>query len=234
MPFRFKQFVVDDSACAMKLGTDSVLLGAWARFENSSKILDIGTGCGVLALMSAQRSEALITAIDIDRSSIEEASCNFEASLWGSRLQAEHISLQEYASIKPEAPFDHILSNPPYFINSLKAPDKQRSRARHNDQLPFDELADAVTRLLSEDGKFSLILPVNEASRFIEIAGKHELSLTLRSDVVPVEGKIPNRVLMEFGKEKGSIVLQTFTIRKSDSSYTDEYKFITNDFYLNF
>jgi tRNA1Val (adenine37-N6)-methyltransferase len=122
MAFRFKQFSVDDTGCPMKVGTDSVLLGAWAALENSRTILDIGTGCGLLAMIAAQRSEATITAIEIDPAAIEVAKSNFKRSLWSDRLEGICISLQEYLKEENPGLFDHIISNPPYFINSLKAP----------------------------------------------------------------------------------------------------------------
>ena len=235
MPFRFKQFIVEDSNCPMKVGTDSVLLGAWARLENCSRILDIGTGCGLLALMAAQRSEAQITGIDIDLSAIGAAAENFVSSPWSGRLTALQTSLQDYAMDDTLHSFDHIISNPPYFINSLKAPELQRSNARHTDLLPFELLASAPAKLLSPDGRLSLVLPVNESEIFTGIAEQNGLHLAGMLQIFPRQGKPANRVLMEFGRIKKTIILTSgLVIRDVSGEYTSDYKALTKDFYLNF
>jgi tRNA1Val (adenine37-N6)-methyltransferase len=154
-PFRFKQFSVDDSKCAMKVGTDAVLLGAWADVTCAETILDIGTGCGLIALMAAQRSNAHITAIDIDESTTLQSKENFLSSPWHDRLEAIHIE-----QFQPDYLFDLIICNPPFFKNALKTPFHERNLARHNDSLSFESLVSHVNILLSENGKFFFILPV--------------------------------------------------------------------------
>ena len=234
MSFRFKQFSVEDGECSMKVGTDSVLLGAWAKLPSTGRVLDVGTGCGLLALMVAQRSNALITAIDIDKPSIRQAQENFTDSSWGSRINALVTDFQDFALSTPGT-FDLIITNPPYFINSLKAPHAPRSNARHNDGLPFAKLAAQSFQLLKDDGRLYLILPVNEAKLFTEIALGCGFYLTRQLSVTPVANKPPNRLLMEFNKSASDKVeLESLTIRNEYSSYTDAYKELTKDFYLDF
>lgn len=235
MPFRFKEFIVDDSNCPMKVGTDSVLLGAWARLEKSRRILDIGTGCGLLALMAAQRSKAVTTAIDIDADAINAAESNFLSSPWKNRFEALQTSLQEYAAKCPPATFDHIITNPPFFINSLKAPDPERSNARHTDQLPYEMLASASAKLLKPDGRISVVLPVNESEIFRKIAEVYGLYLNNKLNIVPKKGKPGNRVLMEFGFLRSLYFkIDDLIIRDQSGDYTSDYKELTREFYLNF
>jgi tRNA1Val (adenine37-N6)-methyltransferase len=234
MPFRFKQFTVDDTGCPMKVGTDSVLLGAWAALENNRTILDIGTGCGLLAMIAAQRSEATVTGIEIDPEAAEVASTNFKNSPWSKRLEAICISLQEYFKEGNPGLFDHIISNPPYFINSLKAPGKERSNARHTDLLPYKVITEAVSKLLATEGCFSLILPCNESAVFKTEASNSGLQLTAEMRVVPKEGKSANRALLEFSKLKNPVRYSTLIIRNANGEYTEDYKMLTRLFYLNF
>ncbi len=234
MSFIFKQFSVNDTDCSMKVGTDSVLLGAWADVPQTGRVLDVGTGCGLLALMIAQRSKAEITAIDFDQPSIKQAQVNFQHSPWVSRIEAIAISLQDYAA-RNLRNFDLIITNPPYFVNSLKAPHAARSLARHNDELPFTVLAALSAQLLTEKGKLNLILPMKEAELFHENALDSGLHMIKQLSIAPVTNKPPNRLLMEFGKRPADkIVSASLTIRIEDGTYTDAYKSMTKDFYLDF
>ena len=235
MAFRFKQFVVDDATSTMKVGTDSVLLGAWAGLENSRKILDIGTGCGLLALMAAQRSQAEIMAIDNDPAAIDSAKLNISLCPWSKRIEVLHLSLQYYTENCLPENFDFIISNPPFFINSLKAPDAGRSNARHTDLLPFEMLAAASAKLLTPEGKLSLVLPVNECLIFSRIAEENGLYLHRKMMIIPKQGKPANRVLVEFGFMKnGEVKKTTLIIRDLTGEYSREYRELTKDFYLNF
>ncbi|GAP43072.1 tRNA1(Val) A37 N6-methylase TrmN6 [Lentimicrobium saccharophilum] len=234
MAFRFKQFSVEDTACTMKVGTDSVLLGAWAAVNGSSKILDIGTGCGILALMAAQRSGAGIIGIDIDTASVEAAHINFSRSPWSERLTAFNLSLQDFCSKNPPQ-FDHILTNPPFFINSLKAPLPSRNRARHNDELPFPELAKHCRQLLKPEAKLSLVLPVQEAALFLNTARENGLYLSRTLEIRPYTHRPVNRMLMEFRRNPANeTATDRLGIRGEDNSYTPEYRNLTKNFYLNF
>lgn len=205
--FRFKQFKVKNVAAAMKLGTDSVLLGAWAPVDSGDRrILDVGTGTGVVALMIAQRLPSLdgvrIDAIDIDLPSVEEAAHNFEISPWSSALRAIHTPLQGHTAHK----YDLIVSNPPYFIDSLKAPSARRSNTRHTDSLPHRDLIAAAFSLLREGGRLVVILPKDEGERFITDAELYNIGmgipcrLHLRRvcKVSTVPHKPPKRYIMEF------------------------------------
>ena len=155
--FRFKQFAVRQDRCPMKVGTDGVLLGAWAEVRpGDRRMLDVGTGTGLIALMLAQRSAAWITAVDIDVECATQAAENFAASPWADRLDAVSVAVQRY---DPVEKFDLIVSNPPYYVDSLLSPDEGRNTARHAAGLPFGELAAAVVRLLSPGGRFALVLP---------------------------------------------------------------------------
>lgn len=234
MSFVFKQFSVNDTNCSMKVGTDSVLLGAWTDVPQTGRVLDVGTGCGLLALMIAQRSKAEITAIEIDRPSATQAHNNFINSLWGSRIEALAISLQDYAT-GSHGCLDLIITNPPYFVNSLKAPHAARSMARHNDGLPFTVLAALSAQLLKETGKLNLILPMKEAEQFQKNATESGLHLTRMLSIIPVPNKSINRLLMEFSRcSAKKNTSESLTIRNDDGTYTDAYISMTKDFYLNF
>ena len=231
--FRFKQFAIDDSHSAMKIGTDGVLLGAWARVEGCRSILDVGTGTGLIALMVAQRNaEALITAIDIDRSAAAEARRNADMSPWGSRITTLCEDVRSFVS---EAKFDHIISNPPYFNDSLHSTDEARNTARHTDTLAFGELVDAAEQLLEDGGLLSVVLPTDGARRFRrEAFGRLWLSRQL--DVVTREGEEPKRTMMEFVLTSRPIMprCDRLTIHRSGGDYTEEYRRLTEEFYLAF
>ncbi|MBR2859549.1 MAG: methyltransferase [Alistipes sp.] len=229
--FRFKQFSVEQDDVAMKVGTDGVLLGAWADCEGAERILDIGTGTGVIALQMAQRnSEAQICAVEIDETATRRARSNFDMSPWAERLTVEQTAVQEFA---PAEEFDLIVSNPPYFVDSLLPPDAKRSTARHTHDLTFEELDNAAARLLSESGKFALILPVTEFEKYLTLT---QLHLVRRCDVCPVEGGAVKRIMGEFAKQKSTAIKhETIAIERGRrGDYTDDYRALTKDFYLKF
>lgn len=233
--FAFKQFVIKQDKCAMKVSTDAVLLGAWVIPNGSLNILDIGTGTGVIALMLAQKSKGKIHAIDIDQSAFEQAKINFEESIFKENLSVEHKSLQEFSKSAPNK-YDLIVTNPPYFVDSLKNSDSNRSNARHADVLPYMELIEGVKTLLSEKGKFCLILPKNEAIKFRELAetrGFH-LSKLMRIRTTLDKGE-EKRHLMQFEFRPTEFSESTLVIEKDERhSYTDEYKNLTKDYYIHF
>ena len=167
--FAFKQFIVKQDRCAMKVGTDAVLLGAWVLPNGSKHILDIGTGTGVIALMLAQKTQAHIDAIDIDEEAFLQAKQNALDSKFARQITVTQTSLQHYSNATAQK-YNLIVTNPPYFEQSLKSSDEQRSHARHADVLPFEELLDGVLKLLDEKGKFCLILPTLEAIKFRALA----------------------------------------------------------------
>ena len=195
--FQFKQFLIRQNKSAMKVGTDGVLLGAWSDVSNAGNILDIGTGTGLIAIMLAQRSEAKITGVEIEIQAAQEAKENAENSPWHDRINIIHQTFQKYAS-KTTEKFDTIVSNPPYFTKAVKNKQVEKSLARHNHLLPFNELLIGVSEILTEDGKLSMILPATEAIEFMNQAKNYGLFLSRVTEVKPSLNKEPNRQLMEF------------------------------------
>lgn len=227
--FSFKQFTVYHDRCAMKVGTDGVLLGAWADVASARRILDVGTGTGLVSLMLAQRSDALIKAIDIDPDAVEQARGNIAASPWRDRIEVEQQDICRYTS---DTCFDVIVSNPPYFINSLKCPDEQRNTARHTDDLDFEDLIGAVARLLHPEGAFSVIIPADGMELFREIAASHELHLSRRTLIHTKPDVEPKRVLLAFKPCPGGCINDCLTIELARHVYSDEYIALTKEFYL--
>lgn len=227
--FRFKQFAVEQDDVAMKVGTDGVLLGAWANCAGAKRVLDIGTGTGVIALMVAQRIEAQsVVGIDIDDSAAACAAQNFACSPWSATLKSVQSSAQEFEDEK----FDLILSNPPYFVDSLLCPDSKRTTARHTTELTFEQLDNAVCRLLDSRGRFAMILPVEQMESYISMTKLH---LVRRCDVCPVVGGAVKRVMAEFAFEPSEVVAESIAIengRRGD--YCEQYVALTKDFYLKF
>jgi tRNA1Val (adenine37-N6)-methyltransferase len=232
--FVFKQFKVLQDKCAMKVGTDAVLLGAWANTIQAKKILDIGTGTGIIALMLAQKSGAKIDAIDIDKDSFIQASENITNSNWKDRINVYQISLQEFAAIT-ESKYELIVSNPPYFIDSSKALEESRTNARHTDLLPYKDLIEGVLKLLQNNGKFYVILPVKEAEIFTKMAEEKKMYLTKLLKVIPRTDKPIKRHLMRFELLKKNRNESEIVIEKNlRHDYTTEYKELTKDYYIYF
>ena len=231
--FKFKQFTINQDRCAMKIGTDSVLLGAWTSIDsNPDSILDIGAGTGVLALMLAQRSGAeVIDAIEIDDSAFEQCVENFESSPWGDRLFCYHASLEEFVQEIDEK-YDLIISNPPFYLDTYKSDNEQRDLARFVDAMPFRQLIESVSRLLSPEGKFTVIIPFSEEKDFIVLASKEHLypNRLLRIKGTPQSGI--KRSLIEFSFKETSILPKELIIETSRHQYTIDYIALTQDFYL--
>lgn len=230
--FRFKRFSVEQSNVAMKVGTDGVLLGAWVAFGGGERrVLDIGTGTGVIALMAAQRSNAeYIAGIDIDKAAAKRAAANFADSPWCGRLHAFLSPIQEFGA---DEPFDVVISNPPYFVDSLLSPDSRRTAARHAASLPFGELDAAICRLLSSDGRAALILPPEQMEAF---AAATSLYVVRRCDVRSVPDGAVKRVLAEFARHAAAEVRrEELVIETAERGvFSDEYRRLTKDFYLKF
>ena len=229
IPFQFKQFVVDDNDCAMKVGTDGVLIGAWTSVRHNDACLDIGTGCGLIALMLAQRSTATITAIEIVPEAAQKSRENFRNSCWAERLTVIEGAVQKY---DPGFTFNLIVTNPPFFSNSLKTPLEQRNAARHNDGLSFEALLYAVDRLLSPNGIFAFILPVKEGQDLINLATSHQLYANRTCLIYSKEGKQPNRLMGELSRTEVLTKHETLYIQTADGKYSQEYKNLTEPFYL--
>jgi tRNA1Val (adenine37-N6)-methyltransferase len=232
--FQFKQFKIIQERTAMKVGTDGVLLGAWASVAGAEKILDVGTGTGVIALMMAQRSLAEITGIEIEKMAAEEAMENVQNSLWSNRIKIQNISFQEFVKTTNEK-FDLIVSNPPFFSNSQKSKCEHLAMAKHNHLLSLPELVQKSFKLMSPNGKLAVILPVSEAEKIIRITEKEGLYNHRMTEVRPNNLKPPHRYLLEFGKTLGSVKEEIIPIHTSeDNEFTEKYKALTRDFYLNF
>jgi tRNA1Val (adenine37-N6)-methyltransferase len=232
--FVFKQFTILQDKCAMKVGTDAVLLGSWVTTAGAKKILDIGTGTGIIALMLAQKSAANVDAIDIDNKAFEQASQNAENSKWKDRIHIYHTSLQQFSQ-EHKQEYDLIVSNPPYFIDSSKALEEARTNARHTDQLPFYDLLNGVLALLNPTGKFYVILPTKESQFFREMAEKQNLFLRKLTRVITRTDKPEKRVLMKFKFAPGKLEEDSIVIEKDGRHiYTDEYIELTKDYYLGF
>ncbi len=233
--FAFKQFTIQQSRCAMKVGTDAVLLGAWVQPNESKTILDIGTGTGIIALMLAQKCDCIIEAIDIDEDSVEQARQNILGSKFSRSIKVELVSFQDYSNIT-ETRFNLIISNPPYFEQSLKSVDEQRSQARHADVLPFEELLEGVIKILDPKGKFCLILPKTEAEKFRELAEKRGLFLSKLLRVKSrADKETDKRHLMQFEFVPTEFSEETLIIEQDERhNYTQQYKDFTKDYYVNF
>ncbi|MEZ5003721.1 MAG: methyltransferase [Chitinophagales bacterium] len=235
-PFHFKQFSIHQDQCAMKVGTDGVLLGAWAPTERASSILDIGTGTGVMAIMQAQRNPlAIITGIEIDGSAAKQANFNFESCPWHSRLHLINGAIQSYAA-SSTSKYDHIISNPPFYDSKqfTKAQGSdERILARHTDHLSYEELIKCVDHLLVDDGQFSLIVPISAEMKIKSLADEYKFYLSQQTNVKPAMHKKEIRVLLNFSRDESILpISNSITIQKGKrNEFTEEYIELTKHFY---
>lgn len=230
--FQFKQFSIAQNLCAMKVGTDGVLLGAWTQTPNGTT-LDIGSGTGVIALMIAQRNKnTTIDAIDLNKDAYLQTKTNAENCPWHNRITAHHSALQDF---KPDRNYQLIVSNPPFFVNSSKSGNEAKDLARHTDELSFNHLLQAVANLLLPNGIFSVVLPFAAKTEFVELAKTHQLYLNRLCEVKPNDTKPPKRVLMEFSLHEKETERTTLTIETNQRHvYTLAYQNLTKEFYLEF
>lgn len=232
--FQFKQFSLEQDRCAMKIGTDGVLLGAWTPLTNNPfSILDIGTGTGIIALMLAQRSYAeQIDALEIDDEAYEQATDNFENSPWSDRLFCFHAGLDEFVE-EPEDEYDLIVSNPPFYTDDYKSENEKRDLARFTDAMPFEDLIEAAALLLSENGVFAVIIPFKEEEKFLALAKEYDffpLKITRVKGTPTTETK---RSLLAFTRtELDNFPVDELIIETARHIYTTEYIELTKDFYL--
>lgn len=232
--FSFKQFSVQQDKCAMKIGTDGVLLGAWCPIDNNPfSVLDIGAGTGILSLMLAQRTNAeQIDALEIDEEAYEQCVENFENSPWSDRLFCFHAGLDEFVE-EPEDEYDIIISNPPFYSEDFKTSNPQRDTARFQDALPFEDLIDAADLLLSENGIFAVVIPYKEEERFIDLCAEVEL---FPIKVTRVKGSHTTpivRSLLAFKRYELSVLeADELVVEINRHEYTDDYIDLTKDFYL--
>ncbi len=233
--FRFKQFEIYQDKCTMKVNTDGVLLGAWSHLKDRKRALDIGSGTGIIALMLAQRSQSLmVTGVEIDEDAYLQSRSNMRQSIFAERLFAVYSSLQDYAAITEDR-FDLIISNPPFFSGGTFSSNENKANVRHTIKLSHADLLLSVKKLMSANGYFDLILPYIEGLRFIEMAGKYDLSLNKMTEVQSRENKSIERLLLRFKHGESSdfdkdelIIYQGEGVK----DYSDEFKAFTKEFYL--
>lgn len=235
--FRFKQFSIWHDQCAMKVNTDGILLGAWSSLTSAKSILDIGSGTGLIALMLAQKAaeakqDTQITAVEIDPAAANQASTNVARSPWSQQIEVIKQDIQSFSRDR-SVKFDLLVSNPPYFTNSLRAQGEARDKARHNDGLSFDDLLKSAEKLCSDCATFNLILPSNEADRLLKLAPDFNWHLCNRCQVSTVTGKTPTRSLLSLTRTKVAVpTITELVIRDKTNSYTQEFTELCRAYYL--
>jgi tRNA1Val (adenine37-N6)-methyltransferase len=230
--FNFKQFSINQDRAAFKVGTDSVLLGASTELTGVTRILDIGSGTGVIAIMLAQRCNAEIVAIEPDYESYSQCLENVGKCKWGERIRVENMKLQDY---KPDVKFDLIVTNPPYFSDSLKNPDPRKSASRHNDLYSNDELLKGALRLMAEGGRLQVIMPYVEGNIFIAEAPAYGLFCDSILKIRPLPTSEIRRMILTFSRQKLRTTEKFLTIEQGKRhEFTGEYINLTKDFYLKF
>ena len=230
--FNFKQFSIQQQDCAMKVGTDGVLLGAWVNTDNVKTVLDIGTGTGLLALMIAQRTNNAITnAIEIESQAARQAEGNILRSPWASNIKVHHCSLADYQS---QSLYDLIVCNPPFFLNSLESEDRQRNLARHQSELSDEALIAFALKNLSDSGRLAVILPFDRGQQLLAYIEPFGLEVARRCNVKGNHQKTPNRIMLELGRTPFTASGSDELAVREGSGYTSEYVQLTKDFYTIF
>ena len=232
-PFHFKQFAIYQDQCPMKVGTDGVLLGAWADVQDYASALDIGTGTGVIAIMLAQRNAQLnVSAVEIDASSCSQAHTNMQQSPFAERLIIQEYAIQDFAKQTNDT-FDLIVSNPPFFTGGTISESQDRNSVRHTIKLPTGDLLSVARQLLNPQGKFCVILPYIEGLRFVDLAKSYNLHCTKMTEVKPLATKAIERLLLQFEKvEKETIIDELIIQNKGRNNWTNQYIELTKAFYL--
>lgn len=229
--FDFQKFRISHDRCAMKVGTDGVLLGAWSPVDGVKRILDIGTGSGLIALMLAQRSDAEIVGVELDSAAAQQAAENAQASPFSERIEIVNCDISDYSA---SAPFDLVVSNPPFFEEDVTSPDQLRSQARSTQSLPLEHLIEVAYNMLTPGGRFCVVLPTETAQRFTNACiVKHFTPLHLTA-IQTTPTKSPKRMLLCFKKsvEHVECTKDTLTLSASDGKRSEEYQKLTDAFYL--
>tara|TARA_B100000900_G_C20585512_1_gene719370 strand:+ start:1390 stop:2094 length:705 start_codon:yes stop_codon:yes gene_type:complete len=229
--FRFKHFSIRQNKTAMKVGTDTILFGSWLKLSiNQKLILDVGTGTGLLALMMAQKSANIkITGLEIDQNAYHQAVDNSSLSPWKNRIRIIHTDARIWSTYDK---FDLIISNPPYFSNSLTSNYISKRHARHQQSFSLSDLVDLWKKQGSNNSELSCILPVNEAEKLIALIDENGFFMKKYTKVKPKSTSNPNRIMLLFVKENVSILKSELYIRNDDGTYSDEYIELTKDYYL--
>lgn len=232
-PFFFKRFALFHHRSTMKIGTDAIMLGRWVEVNDDDEVLDIGTGCGLLPLMLAQKGIKSADAVEIDKDSCDEAAQNFSNSAWKSRLFAINDDVKHYVEHCTKK-YDLIVSNPPFFFGDNIPEKEKKGLARHTNTLSYNDLLISVKKLLKPDGRFALVLPARESLTFLKNAENQGFFLEKEMKIVPIEGKEPNRINMQLVvNQVDKVVSETFVMRHPDHSFTKEYKEFLKDYYLD-
>jgi tRNA1Val (adenine37-N6)-methyltransferase len=229
--FSFKKFTIHQDQTAMKVTTDACILGAYSDVQNAKRILDIGTGTGLLTLMLAQRSEAQIEGVEIDEVSYNQAVDNVESSIFKDKIKLYYTDIQSFIS---ENCYDLIISNPPFFQNHLKAEMPSRNNALHTDTLSFEDLLNSVKRLLSSNGTFVVLLPAYQSSVLELMANELGLFANKKLNIHHREGSKILRIITTFGFEKIETQIEELLIKNSVESYTADFQRLLKDYYLIF
>lgn len=226
--FRFKQFEVFHDRCGMKVGTDGVLLGAWVQPRQAGRILDVGTGSGLIALILAQHSQAEVVGVEFDREAALQAAENVRNAPWSNRMRIVQADFKTFQ----DQPFDLIVSNPPFFQKALRAPEASRNLARHDVTLSYAELVTHSAELLTETGRLAVVLPFESAADFIRLCAAEELHPARRCDVSTLQGQAPKRVMMEFGRQVVDTEYGSLAVGVKGNIRSEAYSDLTSDLYL--
>ena len=231
--FQCKQFFIDHQHCAMKVGTDALLLGAWARIPASGSLLDIGCGSGILSLMLAQRSQGRlpITALDLDAGAAQQSRINVAASPWPATIQ---VLQQDILTYQPAERYSLLLCNPPYFHQALPARDPARQLARHSASLPWPQLMQQAAKLASEDADFALVIPTDGLPLLLQAAEMSGWQLRRLCQVQPNPHKAVRRALVQLSRQPVVPEHSQLCIQQHDGQYSEAYRQLLKDFYLKF
>lgn len=235
--FRFQRFAIDDDRCGMKIGTDAVLMGAWANVDHCKRILDIGTGCGIIAMMLAQRIESTtgqIDAIEPDASAAQQATQNVQSSPWPNRITIFNQSLQEFTVAYASPNYDLCVSNPPFFSNSTPSMASNKRQARHTIDLTREQIFDSANRLLTPTGSLCLILPIDQLNETQAIANQQGFYIKAQTSVRPLPDKKFKRVLLRFNRQPTTCHHDELTIESRRHEFTEQYEALTRNFHLRF
>lgn len=230
--FKFKQFTIYQERAAMRVGTDGVLLGAWCRLDGAERVLDVGTGTGLIAIMAAQRSQARIDAVELDFGAACDAAQNARLSPWSDRITVYAADFVQSYGPYTRPLYDHILSNPPYFVQSLLPPDRRREHARHTGSLDYEALFEGASVLLRPGGRLSLIAPADLEEHLAFVALLHGFYPVRYTYVSGIAGRAPKRLLSEWGRERLPLETDVLAVERRGEGYTPEYVALTRDFYL--
>jgi len=231
--FTFKQFFVAHDRCAMKVGTDGILLGAWAPVAQVQRILDIGTGSGLLALMLAQRTadDVIIDAVELDEQAALQAQENISQTPWAARITVHTADIQQWTPLQHKR-YQLIISNPPYFEKGVECRSEQREQARYTTSLDHAALLACAAECITEEGFFCVVLPVEVGMAFTQLAESGGWHLRLRTDIAETETRLPHRVLLAFSPQAGECYSDRLAIRGPEQQYSESYTALTRMFYL--